>query len=289
VVVEAIQLRVEQTTDIPYDVAGFDRFRLPAAQQRMVMSRLVQVQSQAQNGIGEHFVAMEFPAMGDEQGAGLVRDHEAVVRYEMAEPRAVWRGGLRQTQSCLLRVHPGSYRGLTELSEHQSDGGPTQESKTVSVQAFPVFGQAATPVEPSDGSLDDPALGQHHELTAIGSLDDLDVDLAEDRRQSFLELRPPVATIGVEFQQEGKRAKYRAHQKHAAIAVLDASRMDDGVQQKALRIYQDVALLAFDLLSRIKAGRVNRAPPFSALLTLWLSMIAAVGLASRPASSRHFT
>jgi hypothetical protein len=31
------------------------------------------------------------------------------------------------------------------------------------------------------------------------------------------------------------------------------------VQQKAVRIYQDVALLAFDLLSRIKAGRVE--PP----------------------------
>src|SRR5271169_3415958 len=30
-------------------------------------------------------------------------------------------------------------------------------------------------------------------------------------------------------------------------------------------------------------------PPFSALLTLWLSMTAAVGLASRPIASRHFT
>ena len=196
---------------------------------------------------------------------------------------------ITEIRNCSVRVHPGSYRGLTELSEHQSDGGPTQERKTVSVQAFPVFGQAATPVEPSYGSLDDPAFGQHHELTAIGSLDDLDVDLAEDGRQSFLELRSLVATIGIEFQQEGKRAEYRAHQKHAAIAVLDAGRMDDGVQQKALRIYQDVALLAFDLLSRIKAGRVDREPPFSALLTLWLSLIAAVGLASRPASSRHFT
>ena len=106
-----------------------------------------------------------------------------------------------------LRVHPGSYCGLTELSEHQSDGGPTQERKTVAVQAFPVFGQASTPVEPSYGSLDDPAFGQHHELTAIGSLDDLDIDLAADSRQSFLELRSLVATIGVEFQQERKRAE----------------------------------------------------------------------------------
>ena len=149
---------------------------------------------------------------------------------------------------------------MTELSEHQSDGGPTQERTTVAVQAFPVFGQAATAVEPSYGSLDDPAFGQHQELTGIGSLDDLDVDLAEDGRQSFLELRSLVATIGVEFQQEGKRAEYRAHQKHAAIAVLDVGRMDDSVQQKALRIYQDVALLAFDLLSPSKPGGSIESP-----------------------------
>jgi hypothetical protein len=50
-----------------------------------------------------------------------------------------------------------------------------------------------------------------------------------------------------------------------------------------------VPLLAFDLLACIKARRVDAAPPFSALLTLWLSMIAAVGLAARPACSRHST
>jgi hypothetical protein len=100
---------------------------------------------------------------------------------------------------------------------------------------------------------------------------------------------PWVAAVGVEFQQEGKRAEQRAHQQHATVAVLDVGRMDDGVQQQALRVYQDMALLAFDLLSGIKARRVDRKPPFSALLTLWLSMIAALGLASCPASSRHCT
>jgi hypothetical protein len=65
--------------------------------------------------------------------------------------------------------------------------------------------------------------------------------------------------------------------------------MHNGVEQQALRIYQDVALLALDLLAGVIAVRVDRGPPFSALLTLWLSMIAAVGLASRSASSRHFT
>ena len=55
--------------------------------------------------------------------------------------------------------------------------------------------------------------------------------------------------------------------------------MNDRVQQQALGVYQDVALLALDLLARVIAMRVDRGPPFSAALTLWLSMIAALGLA----------
>jgi hypothetical protein len=51
------------------------------------------------------------------------------------------------------------------------------------------------------------------------------------------------------------------------------------------RIDDDVPLLAFDLLPRV-ARWITPRPPFSAPLTLWLSMIAAVGLASLPESSR---
>jgi hypothetical protein len=59
------------------------------------------------------------------------------------------------------------------------------------------------------------------------------------------------------------------------------------VHQQALRIDKHVPLLALDLLARIVAGRIDAGPPFSALLTLWLSMMAAVGLASREAVSRQ--
>jgi len=65
--------------------------------------------------------------------------------------------------------------------------------------------------------------------------------------------------------------------------------MHEGMEQKTLRVYKDMALLAFDLLAAVVTMRIDRGPPFSALLTLWLSMIAAVGLASRPTNSRHFT
>jgi hypothetical protein len=50
--------------------------------------------------------------------------------------------------------------------------------------------------------------------------------------------------------------------------------MDDGVQQQALGVDQQMPLLALDFLARVIAMAVDRGPPFSALLTLWLSMIA---------------
>jgi len=61
------------------------------------------------------------------------------------------------------------------------------------------------------------------------------------------------------------------------------------MHQQALRIDEDVALFAFDFLAGIVSASVDATPPFSALFTLWLSMMAAVGLAPRPAFSRHFT
>ena len=82
---------------------------------------------------------------------------------------------------------------------------------------------------------------------------------------------------------------YSAIKQHAAVTILHIGRMYDRLHQQALRVDQNVSLLAFDLLARIVARRVAVEPPFSALLTLWLSMIAAVGLASRPACSRHCT
>ena len=79
----------------------------------------------------------------------------------------------------------------------------------------------------------------------------------------------------------------RGEQQDAAIAILDVGGMDDGVQQQTQRIDENMPLLALDQLAGIEPMRIDASPPFSALFTLWLSMIAAVGLAS--ARSRHST
>jgi hypothetical protein len=56
-----------------------------------------------------------------------------------------------------------------------------------------------------------------------------------------------VAAVGIQLQQEGLHAKQGGHHQHATIAVLDVCRVHDGVQDRALRIYQEMAFLALDL------------------------------------------
>ena len=131
--------------------------------------------------------------------------------------------------------------------------------------------------------------GRTTNLLQLRALDDLDVDLGAGCGKAIAELRPLVAAVGVKLEQERVEAEQRAHQQHAAVAVLHIGGMHDSLHQQALGIDQDVSFLALDLLAAIEARRVDRGPPFSALLTLWLSMIAAVGLACRSAASRHAT
>ena len=87
----------------------------------------------------------------------------------------------------------------------------------------------------------------------------------------------------------GESSEQGCKEQDAAVAVLDIGGMNDGMEQQTQRIYEKVALLAFDLLACIITMRIDTRPPFSALLTLWLSMMAAVGLASRSPCSRHST
>ena len=111
--------------------------------------------------------------------------------------------------------------------------------------------------------------------------------------------RPSIGTVGEQFPEKGKQAEQCRQQREAAVAILNVGGGDEAVQEQALRIDQDMALLALDQLARVprvapkarprtgSAVRIDAGPPFSALFTLWLSMMQAVGLASRFAFSRH--
>jgi hypothetical protein len=112
---------------------------------------------------------------------------------------------------------------------------------------------------------------------------------SRETRQSLVEFGSLIAAIGEQLFQERKHPEQVRHDQNAAIAILNIGRMDDGVKQQAQRVYKNkcrfLPLIFFPHHSRADRCR----PPFSALLTLWLSMMAAVGLASRWAWSRHLT
>jgi hypothetical protein len=99
-------------------------------------------------------------------------------------------------------------------------------------------------------------------------------------------LRSLVAGIGKDDLYERKQTAGPAQQQIRAVAILHIGRMDHDVQEQAERIDEDVPLAARDLLARIEALRIDRRPPFCAALALWLSTIAADGMASRPSFSR---
>src|SRR5207247_9864253 len=100
-------------------------------------------------------------------------------------------------------------------------------------------------------------------------------------RQTFfhlvLQLAPLIAGVSEQRLQERIHPEQGCKQQDAAVAILDVSGMNDGVEQQTQRIYQNVALLALDLFARIIAMRIDAGPPFSALITLWLSLMAALG------------
>ena len=158
------------------------------------------------------------------------------------------------------------------------------------VAVFPVLGETAAAIEPADSTLDEPALWLDGEaFGAVATFDDVDLKIWQNVGDAVAEHRTGVGGVGEQPSQEGKLSEQGGQQQHTAIAVLHVGGSDQGVQQQSDLVDQDVAFLALDQLAGVEAMPIDRRPPFSALFTLWLSMIQTVGLASRTACSRHFT
>lgn len=149
-----------------------------------------------------------------------------------------------------------------------------------------VLGEAAATADPGERALDDPSFGENDEAMQLIALDDLQppaAGLCDDRGH----LRSLIAGVGEDPFDEGEQAARAAiEDQPSAIAILQVGGVDDHVQQEAERVDEDVPLATLDLLARVIARRIDRGPPFCAPLALWASIIATVGLASRPACSR---
>ena len=168
-----------------------------------------------------------------------------------------------------VRVRPETLCRITEFSEHESNGRELDEGERVAVEVLPVLGQSAAAVEPGDGAFDHPTPGLDDEaLHPIGSLDDLGLEIGQDAGQGAVKDRPLIGAVGEQFPEKGKQTEQGRQQRETAVAILNVGGGDDAVQQQALRIDQNMPLLALDQLAGIEAVAVDASPPFSALFTL---------------------
>ncbi len=158
------------------------------------------------------------------------------------------------------------------------------------VEILPVFGEAATATKPTDRAFDNPPFGQHGEAFGlIAAADDFGDEARHDAGQTVVEHRPAIGAVGEQLLEKRELSEQGGQQHKAAVAILNIGGRHQCVQQQTQCIDENVALLAFDQLAAIEPMRIDARPPFSALFTLWLSTIQAVGLASRSVCSRHLT
>ena len=152
-----------------------------------------------------------------------------------------------------------------------------------------VFGETATAADPGEGALDDPALGQNDEAMQLAAFDDLEFPSAGLCNRAG-GLRRLISGVGEDaFDERVEAARAAIEHEPRTVTILDTCGVDDNVQEEAERIDENVPLATLDLLARVIARRIDRRPPFCAPLALWASMMAAVGLASRPSRSRVAT
>ena len=158
------------------------------------------------------------------------------------------------------------------------------------VEVFPILGEPSAAVEPCDCALDDPTLGQNDKaFDMITTPDDFGYQIRHGERETIVKHRPGVGGVGEQLLEKREPCEQGRQDHQPAVAVLHVGRCYQCVQQQPHRIDKDMALLALDQLARIEPIWIDAGPPFSALFTLWLSMMQAVGLASRSACSRQST
>jgi hypothetical protein len=193
-----------------------------------------------------------------------------------------------------LRADPGSVDSASRIcpgqsSQHDADHREANEGGNGSSVALEISHEAAKAAEPCDRALDNPSFRQNLEAWVIGAIDDFDLPRARSSG-GLRRLWAAIATISEDaFDERKQTTSARIKNKCCTVPILDMGGMDCNTQQQAERVDENVSLAARDLLACIEALRIERGPPFCAALALWLSMIAVVGLAWRPACSRTAT
>lgn len=149
-------------------------------------------------------------------------------------------------------------------------------------EGFVTLRQPPVSALPREGPFDNPALRQHREAAGLGPL--LDFDGPSEPAGGPADEPAGIAAVGEDDVQPSKARTELRDRKLATRAVLDIGRMDHQRQNQTRRVDDEMTLAAADLLPRVVAPR----PPFSAVLTLWLSMMPTRGVGFFPTRRRSF-
>ena len=148
-------------------------------------------------------------------------------------------------------------------------------------QGFIVLAQPPAPSQPSQRPLHHPSPRQHLKVMAVlGTLHDLHHPAGPGHDP--INQLPGVAPVSPDQLQAGESSGQLVDDQFRPVPVLDIGRMHHYSQQHSHGVYHDVPLSYGDLLIGVIAVR----PPFFVVFTLWLSMIAALGVGFLPSASR---
>lgn len=148
--------------------------------------------------------------------------------------------------------------------------------------------EPAIAAQPGEGALDHPPPADDLEAgLLVGAFDDFERDGLSG--QISLELGAGIAAVGEDPGDERKQPARLGDEVRRAIAILHTGRDHLDAEQQPYRIDEGVALDALDFLAGVVADRIGAGPPFSVAFVVCVSITAAVGDASRPSISRHWT
>ena len=90
-----------------------------------------------------------------------------------------------------------------------------EEGECIVIAIFPVFREAATSIEPSDGAFNNPALRFNDEaFGVVATFDDVDLKVRHDCRDAALKDRAAIGTVCEQLPQERELSKQSGQQQN---------------------------------------------------------------------------
>lgn len=130
-------------------------------------------------------------------------------------------------------------------------------------------------IEPTKGAFHDPTFGLHFKpLLVIGAQDDFSVDTKLSRT---VNKSTAIGGVSPDFAEARIRLRQAIDQPARNGAILPTRFCHKGFEDQAFGINNQVAFAPFDVFACVIASTA----PFSVVLTDWLSIMAALGVATR--------